>query len=81
MPVTLSTPCRLADSSVQRSADWLHPRNNVARQRFTLAELVVTVGVLVLLVLLAHAAFQKRSNRHHSRPQTNGRRLTSATTA
>ena len=47
--------------------------------RFTLAELLVTVGVLGLLVLLFTQLLEQRRNDYDAWPQTNGRRLTSAT--
>ena len=49
------------------------------RAAFTLAELLVSVGVLVLLVLLATQLLNSAATVTNSGSQTNGRRLTSTT--
>jgi hypothetical protein len=48
---------------------------------FTLAELLVSVGVLLLVVLLATQLLNSASNHYDLGSQANGRGLTSATVA
>ena len=57
------------------------PATTVARDRraFTLAELLVSVGVLAVLVLLFTQLLNSAATITTPRPQTNGCRLTSTT--